>query len=100
MGLVDSVLRFCNWKLDFEPKMCLNYRPACVNGICAIIEGAENCCICETGWQSASCDTCAPYWECPNQEADACQLPNECRCSENETDPKGLCNNPQLIKLP
>ena len=79
--------------------MCLNYRPACVNGFCAIIEGAENCCICETGWQSASCDTCAPYWDCPNQEADACQLPNECRCSQNETDPKGLCNNPQLIKL-
>jgi len=74
--------------------------PACVNGICAIMEGAENCCICETGWQSASCDTCAPYWDCPNQGVDACQLPNECRCSQNETDPKGLCNNPQLIKLP
>merc|ERR1711862_962978 len=40
----------------------------------------ENQCICETGWKSKACDECVPYWNCPNQGKDACNLPNECLC--------------------
>ena len=29
--------------------------------------GTPNHCICESGWEQEDCDTCRPYWECPNQ---------------------------------
>ena len=60
--------------------------------------GEDNFCICETGWQSAGCDSCIPYWQCPNQEEGACNLPNECICPDGTEDPKILCDHHLLRK--
>ena len=72
------------------------FRPACVHGQCVVGEDG-NYCICENGWQSNACDACKPYWACPNQGPDACVLPNECRCNDDEIDLDDMCNNEYLI---
>ena len=76
-----------------------SFSPACgENGEC--VEGPEdqdNFCICETGWKGDDCKQCVPYWECPNQGEDACNVPNECLCGETVDDPNGLCNNTDLV---
>jgi hypothetical protein len=63
--------------------------------------GNQTFCICHPGWATEACDVCRPYWECPNQGADSCELPNECLCSdetlEDSADAKGLCNNELLV---
>ena len=83
----------------FEVKLLISiFSPACEHGQCVINEEEGNFCICETGWTNPGCDQCKPYWECPNQEADACLLPNECHCPNDEIDPKGLCYNDHLTK--
>ena len=66
-------------------------------------DGHHNFCICENGWKGEknikiinfvfknvkkcinillgeNCNQCRPYWNCPNQEDNACNEPNECIC--------------------
>jgi len=66
--------------------------PPCEHGKCVVGDDGEHLCKCETGWAKEACNQCAPYWECPNQGDDACSLPNECHCSDDTLDPKGLCS--------
>ena len=43
-------------------------RPSCVHGTCMVgLNGTDNFCLCEMGWKSEACNSCVPYWQCPNQ---------------------------------
>ena len=72
----------------------------CNHGTCFTpANGAANFCICQSGWRGESCDKCSPYWRCPNQDDNACNLPNECFCFKGESDPDFLCNNVVIRSL-
>merc|ERR1711962_271325 len=78
-------------------------KPGYSGGFCDIptCDGCINgYCMSESGWEQEACDVCRPYWECPNQGADSCNMPNECLCSEEiaATDVRGLCNHELLVK--
>ena len=72
----------------------------CNHGFCHAnnIDGVSNFCVCQSGWRGDQCEQCRPYWNCPNQSANACRLPNECFCFGGENDSQGLCNNTILIQ--
>ena len=42
-----------------------------------------------------NCDQCRPYWNCPNQEDNACNEPNECIC--NPSNKNQFCSKKHLI---
>ena len=58
----------------------------------------ENLCLCDEGWKGKSCESCVPYWNCPNKGTDACLFPNECHCTPNQNDPLGICFHADLDK--
>jgi len=90
----------CNCSPGWEGALCDTpiCEPSCVHGTCMIgINGTDNFCLCEMGWKSEACNSCVPYWQCPNQEKNACLLPNECHCPEDTQDPKGLCAPPLIL---
>ena len=88
--VVYSITDCCLSQLNF---VYIFSSPKCNHGTCKASEGVENICMCQNGWQGKSCDQCIPYWECPNQQEDACVLPSQCICNDNTVDPKGLCHN-------
>ena len=72
------------------------FSPSCEHGICLKNNAGKSVCICEEGWKGESCDTCIPYWNCPNQGADSCLIPNECQCNSGQNDTTGLCFHKDL----
>jgi len=84
----------CTCENEWEGPLC-NVpvcNPPCEHGICITGQDGNHLCKCETGWEYKACNQCVPYWDCPNQGADACSLPNECHCSNDTVDPQGLCS--------
>ena len=67
-----------------------------MNGICTVDNSGSHFCACHLGWRGLSCEKCQPYWDCPNQEDDACRVPNECLCDSSVDHP--LCNNDAILK--
>jgi len=87
----------CECEVGWEGVLCDQpvCDPPCVHGTCTEDQnGEKNFCICETGWKNETCSQCVPYWDCPNQENDACIKPNECNCKPGVANP--LCS----MKLP
>ena len=87
---INNTLFYYNSKLKISV-----YRGRCLHGICVEDGSGSNFCACYPGWRGLNCEKCQPYWACPNQEADACNFPNECLCDSSIHHP--LCNNDALL---
>ena len=75
----------------------MHFSSSCDHGTCSEIDDKGYVCLCDKGWKGSACNECVPYWECPNQSIDACNLPNECHC-DGSNDSKGLCFHEDLAK--
>ena len=97
---IDHLANMLLWCLEQLFVMFLHtfnfLSPSCEHGSCSKNNDGNSFCICEEGWKGESCENCVPYWNCPNQKADACLIPNECRCDSDQKDTLDLCFHKDL----